>query len=236
MLIPELVLQSTVKSLIDLLQSDWLANSDKTKTILYDLFNKDDNGTLMVLNKFNYFDQARDIFIKNNGESRRLQVVLGYNLERMGLPTVHILLPNESEGDVGIGMGQGYLDPEFDTDSGTYKRNFTNVFNSTYNLMITSDNSSEVVLIYHALKNLFTAVFEHFELMGLRNIKFGGADLQFNNELVPPTVFHRNLSVSFFYESSVNELLTNKIINNFIFTGTIISSENILDSEEASDI
>lgn len=220
MIIPELILQYTIKSIVDLINEDWDSTEKKEDTILYDLFYKDDNGFPMVMNKFNYLDQAKSIFLRSSGDPRKLQVTVGYNIERNGLPTIHILLPQENESDKGIGMGAGYQPDFIDEEEGIFSETFTNVFKSTYNLMITSDNSSEAILIYHALKNVLFSIFEHFELMGLRDPKFGGQDLQFNNDLVPPTVFHRNLLISFFYETTVKSILRQKLIKSLSIVGT----------------
>jgi len=227
MLIPEVILNYTVKTAIEIINLDWESNTDKTKTILYDLLGKDDNGFKLQLNKFNYFEQGQSIFLKSKGESRRLQVTLGYNIERVGLPTIHILLPQENEKEKGLGMGEGYQDYEIDEIEGTYKRNFTNVYDSTYSLMITSDNSSEVSLIYHVLKSVLFCSFEHLEHMGIRDPKFGGQDLQFANDLVPTTVFHKNLTIQMFYETTVNELLSQKLARSLTFEGIIQQQTNI---------
>lgn len=220
MIIPEIILQYTIKSVLDLINDDWDGAVKKEDTILYSMFYKDDNGFPLVMNKFNYLDQAKAIFLRSVGDPRKLQVSVGYNLERSGLPTIHILLPNEVEDQKGIGMGAGYQDDFEDQEQGVWAESFTNVFKSTYNLMITSDNSSEAVLIYHTLKNVLFSVFEHLELMGLRDPKFGGQDLQFNNDLVPPTTFHRNLLLTFFYESTVKSIFNQKFIKNMQFVGT----------------
>lgn len=225
MLIPENIIYYNIRSLLKLIQEDWEENkADTTKTILYDLFNKDDNGLEMKINRFDYLKQAEHIFIQSTKaeSSRGLKVTMGYNLQRAGLPTIHILLPNESKYEVGLGMGEGYQDGVVDPDTGTYKTKFTNVQKATYNLMITSDNSSELVLMYHGLKNLMFATFAAFELRGLRDIEFGGQDVQLDSELMPDTVFHRNLTVSFFYESSVSGLTTEKIIKKLVFCNNVL--------------
>lgn len=220
MLIPENIIYHNLVNTIALLKEDWETNGDKTKTILYDLFYKDDNGIVMSYNRFDYLKQAEHIFVSSQQvtSSRKLMVTMGYNVQRAALPTVHILLPNENKHDVGIGMGQGYQDDVIVDDK--IKTTYTNVSKATYNLMITSDNSSEVVLIYHALKNIMFASFAAYELRGLRDIEFGGQDLQFTNDLVPPEVFHRNLTITFFYESHVRSLNSEDLVKKICFKGT----------------
>ncbi len=218
MLIPENVIYFNLKSLLDLIKHDF-ETEELEKTILYDLLKIDDNGMELKLHRFNYLEQAKSLFVdsQKGTSSRGFKVTMGYNTQRQGLPTVHILLPNESKYEVGIGNGEGYQDQIIDEDNDTVKTRFTNVQRATYNLMITSDNSSEVVLAYHVLKNLMFAAFPAFELRGLRNVEFGGQDVQFNNELMPDTIYHRNLTMTFFYESHVSSLMVEKLVTNLCF-------------------
>jgi hypothetical protein len=215
MLIPEVILHYTVKTILDLIKSDFESQADEKNSVLHEFLFQDDNGMEITMNKFSYYEQGKNLFLKNEDESRKLTVNVGYNTERKGLPTIHILLPSETSGEVGIGMGEGYKQYNIFGDEGEYKRNFTNVFDSNYNMLITSDNSSEVVLIYHVLKNFMFAIFEHFENMGLRQPKISGQDLQLNTDLLPQNVYNRNISVSFFYESTVSEVMRHKLVKMF---------------------
>lgn len=235
MIIPENIIYHNIRSILAYVKKDYEEHTDETKTILYSLFKEDDNGMEMQFNRFNYLEQAKSLFVSSPQatKSRNFLVTMGYNTQRNGLPTIHILLPNESKFEVGIGMGAGYMDDEVCEEENTVKEVFTNVQKATYSLMITSDNSSEVVLMYHALKSMMFATFTAFAHRGLRDLEFGGQDIQFNNELVPPEVFHRNLTLTFFYESSVASFVAEKLVENMLFCGTPLKNE--LDIEEEED-
>jgi len=230
MLIPEIILYHNIKSILDFVKNDYNGNTDKTKTILYKLCRVDDYGLELKFYNFDYYEQAVKLLVTNQGvtNSRKIEISVGYNLNRKGLPSIHILLPSETSGEIGLGMGEGYASQDVvptkevggETIPGTTRTYYTNVSKSTYSILITSDNSSEVVLLYHLLKNLLFACFPAFELRGIRDPKFGGQDLQFSNELVPPEIFHRNLSIDFFYESVVPSFDVNQLISNVVFVGT----------------
>lgn len=230
MLIPEIILYHNIKSILDFVKKDYNDNVDKTKTLIYRLCKVDDYGLELKFYNFDYYEQAVKLLVTNQDvtNSRKIEISVGYNLNRKGLPSIHILLPSETSGEVGLGMGEGYasryvLSPEEvdgDSTTGTTRTYYTNVSKSTYSILITSDNSSEVVLLYHLLKNLLFACFPAFELRGIRDPKFGGQDLQFSNELVPPEIFHRNLSLDFFYESIVSSFDVNQLISGVVFVGT----------------
>ena len=234
MLIPENIIYNNVKSLLALVKEDYEENDDKTKTILHAFLDTDDNDESLDLHRFNYLKQGVGLFVDaaRGTSSRSIHVTMGYNTQRQGLPTIHILLPNESKYEIGIGMGEGYQDSIDDLEEGTRRAVYTNVQKATYNLMLTSDNSSEVVLMYHTLKNLLFSAFPAFALRGIRDLEFGGQDVQFNNELMPDTVFHRNLTMTFFYESHVPALILEKIVGSICFAKGQINDEFEVPLEE----
>lgn len=235
MLVPEVILYHTLNSVIALLKSDYEQYVDKSQTILWGLLKTDDMGMELQMNRFNYYDVGVALFVTNQAPNiaRKLEVSVGYNHLRAGMPTIHIMLPSETKQENGLGNGEGYMDtvqfPEDETitPNTQFKRNFTNVTESNYNLVITSDNSSETVLLYHVLKNTLFAAFEAFEFRGLRDVKFGGQDLQFSNEFMPPDVFHRGISLAFFYESSVNALVREKLVVSIAVDNTPVEDEEI---------
>ena len=68
MLIPEVILYHTVNSIFALVKKDYEDNMAKTTptpelSILYDLFKKDDNGYDLKMNRFDYYEQAKKLFV-----------------------------------------------------------------------------------------------------------------------------------------------------------------------------
>lgn len=209
MLLPEIILQDLVRKLIKVTKADWLdvAVPDKHK-LLTQLFQADDNGNELKVDKFSYLEGAKTIFLPENGQARKLETNFGYNRNRSGLPTIHILLPNESSANNSIGFGE---DVEFDEEevvsglpTGYVIKKYG--YSTTFNFMLSSDNTNEVLIMYYWLRNMLIASSDHLELHGLQNVSFSGQDLALSNELVSPDVFHRNLQLSFIYE---NKIVTN---------------------------
>lgn len=233
MIIPEIILERTLKTIIAIINDDWKQRGVKKpeSTILYDIFGLDDNGHELSYSNFNYLEQAKSILLKDNNYSRKLEVSFGYNQNRANMPTIHILLPNESTEDRSIGFDQD--DDEevgFDNDDEMeYKEVFHHPFSAVYNLMITSDNSNEVILMYNFFKYMLISMFEHIELLGLRKLKFGGQDLQLSNDLnMNPGVFHRNLMLSFTYDNKIKSVDTQTRIHKLIAKGSYMTDTAII--------
>ena len=70
-------------------------------------------------------------------------------------------------------------------------------------MIITSDNSFEVLTMYHVIKAALIANMESLEYYGLRNVKFSGQDLQINDALVPPGIFSRGIGLNLMYEADI---------------------------------
>lgn len=215
-LIPEIALSKILTGLLLLMKVDYQAQVDKTNSILDDLF-KD-----IIFDKFNFYDQAVNLFTKPKDERRRLEISMGYNLNRATMPTIHIILPSEQPKTAPIGGNEGYEPNWLGIDDNGDNINagvFTYENQVTYNLLITSDNVMEVILLYNWLKYMFVSIYPHMELSGFRNLMFGGSDLNFDDSLIPNNAFHRNFNMNFEYEYSARDIAQRKIATGFIIEG-----------------
>ena len=221
-LIPEVALTKILKSLKTLMRIDYAQNTNKDNTILADLF-KD-----IALDKFDFYEQAVFLFNKKKDDRTGLEITMGYNMERSMMPTIHIILPSEQPKVAPIGGNRGY-EQDFlgqDNDNQPYGQEVYTYENIvTYNLLITSGNVLETVLIYNWLKYMFTSIYYHFELAGFRNVQFGGSDLLFDENLMPRNAFHRNFNLQFEYEYSAKDIARTKIATGIIIEQVLLAPD-----------
>lgn len=214
-LIPEMVIYQTLENITKYIRDDLKANSaDLKKSFLYRLLGLDDDGKEMKTNRYNYFVQAVKIF----QNMQNLSVNIGYNFEVAKIISFHIILPSESPAGISIGEDEGYR-TEKDKDGNTQLK-FCQMFQSTYQIMITSDNSNEVNLVYHIYKSLMIALVPHFTLKGLLNPKLSGNDIVFQDDTIPMGIFHKVLNLTFDYELVVPQLLLIGLVKSIQFEGT----------------
>ena len=133
----------------------------------------------------------------------------GYNMERKGIPTIHILSPSENMIELGIGQNKGY--EENDVVGIDEVETYSSTFDSTQSILISSDNQDEVVLIYEMLKTCLTSIVTHFELNGLKNIKISGTPVSFVDNVIPSHIFHQNITLNFKVEVKTNSLIRNRL-------------------------
>ena len=211
MLIPEVILHNIISNFLNIIREDFTTHSSQSVekcTMLYMLFKKDDNGNDITYSggKYNFYTQAKAILLKTNEKQRKLEHFIGYNLERQGAPSIHILLPTENKGRFdSIGLSEGNLKQRTDcTGNHALFNSKSTTHTSVFHLMITSDNSHEVIIIYYFLKAMFTIYSEYVGLSGLLNLNFSGQDITMQQDLAPSNIFHRNLTLQFDYESNID--------------------------------
>jgi len=215
--IPEILLFNIIKAILRTIREDLANNIDEKNTLFYKLF----YGTKFNDINLDFYANAKDIFSRDKSHPRYLDLRMFFNADRAEIPTIHLNLPSESDIGGGIGVDAGYNGTNYDPINKTISQNHTRSFNSVYNIIITSDNSDEVLIIYHALKAFIVSMLDIIDLNGLRNPKLGGADLQINPELIPPHVFIRAISLNCFYELTVPSLIKEKIIDSINIQGKL---------------
>lgn len=199
-IIPENLLFNGITGLLAFVEND-CKTQQKEQQVLYRMLRN------IHFNNVYYYDQAVKLFSRENANPRFLEASIGYNLERASMPHIHILLPSESITTT-IGQDEGYLSPDFNEENQTLYSTHTARADATYNLMITSNNSIEVIMIYHIVRNLLMGIQYQLETIGLYNIQFLGQDLTLDNGMigVPPDTFHRNLGIRFHYDIKIVSL------------------------------
>lgn len=212
-IIPEVIIYQTLESITKYIREDLSRNEeDETKTFLYRLLGVDEDKNPIKMNRYNYFQQAKKIF----QNLQNLTVNIGYNFEVAKLISFHIILPSEQASSIPIGEDEGYRTEEED---GVTQLKFCQMFSSNYQIMITSDNSSEVNLVYHVYKSLLIALVPHLSTRGLLNPKLSGNDIVFQDDAMPMGIFHKVLNLSFEYELVVPQLLIKDLITSVAFEG-----------------
>ena len=220
-LLPEFVIQRTLVTIVKMLRDDLEENKgDETQSLLYKILGVDEQGQALKLNLYDVFKQAKKIV----QTKQNLSVNFGYNQEVANIISMHILLPSE-QGSMTIGADEGYLEDDVFDDDGNkigVQQYYTQTYESTYQIMITSNNSAEVNVVYNILKSMLLMLVPHLELMGLRLPTLSGNDIVMQDDLVPVPIFHKVLNLSFKYEHNVPKLTQERIAKQFYVTMRMI--------------
>lgn len=219
-IMPEITIYNALESVIRYIRKDLSESTEDKNTILFKLLGEDIDGKPMSMNRWNFFKQAKKIF----SDKQNLSVNFGYNFDVAKIISLHIILPSEEAAESAIGQDEGYGD-EID-ENGQIQQYFTQNFRSNYQIMITSNNSSEVLTVYHILKSMLLMIFPHLEIMGLRLNKLSGSDVMFRDEMMPNGIFHKVINLSFNYELKVPQIMRKEIIRGIVVEGHLVGDIN----------
>jgi len=218
LLSPNSILFNTLNSLLIYLKEDWINQSDKEKSFLYQILKE-----IPETGDYNFYEQAETVIVGKGKKDtpRELQIRKAFDPSRLQTPTIHIKLNSDNQAGNGIGHDQGYKEPEFEEERGEYRNTFTKRFKSSYSLLITSQNEAEVDLIYTFIRGFMLSAIDYYHILGLENMMFSGQDL--NQSLdTADRYFIRTLTVSFEYEITTPSIFREKIINNIFFEQTML--------------
>lgn len=209
--LPELVFLEMINALFDTIMIDYKDADYKETTMIYDYWRN------MTMDKTLYFEEVKSIFLN---EINKVRAYIGFNIQRKDLPTVHILISGENKGQAqSISMGyqeDGAMflqdDNAFTLRKDCYKANYE----ATYNLLITAQNQTAVVIIYHTLRALLIASTHEFEAKGISFLGgISGNEFSLDTNLVPPHVFTRTLNVNFMYDVNTVAFQKERFFNIF---------------------
>lgn len=223
-IIPDIILLNTLEAILKLIRVDYESYIDKTKSYLYRIL---ENNT--ILQRYNFYEQAKTVFIGEDDSSRKLDVFMFFNKERSSIPTIHLMLDNEITGENALSISQGFQETIFNDVDSTYREVYSRRFDTEHQILITSNNANEVLLIYHYLRAFLIPIFDHLNASGLENCKLNGRDLNLDQNILP-NVYSRTIGISYSYDVNVQKLFDDVQISSLIFN----SMQSLGDESEST--
>lgn len=208
--IPEIRVHRVISLILESIRDNYKSVNNKKDSFLF-LILKD-----QCVDGYDFFEQAVEVIMRSPSDPKELKVRLFFDAERAALPTIHINLPSENASDDGLGSDEGFNPTVFDDKRSTYQRVFNRSFQANYQVIFTSANSLETVLLYHVIRAAVIAYLPSLEVLGFKKLKLGGGDLILNPNIVPLTVFVRGFSMHFAYEVAAPQLASERFYKEFI--------------------
>lgn len=197
LMLPEQRLKAIIDFFLENINDDYL----------YKLF----GGLTFGDGSYSYFENASALFLKRVDHPRQVDCNMFFNTERQGLPTIHIALNQDYPGE-GNGLG---FDPNEDIfDDETYEVSKSRIYAARYNIICTSDQTFEVLLMYNTLKAFLQGNVELLELNGLQNVRFSGQDLILTDYLMPANIYARGFVIDCLYEFKAPPLMEKQSLAN----------------------
>lgn len=205
--VPEFIMQESFEALLNAIRLEYSEAIDKKTTWLYQTFSTPN------FQRYKFYEQIVDVIItKDQTHPRFVRIDLMHNAKFDKMPSVFISLPSETQqpNGNGIGFDEGYGSYEYykedDDEMELAAPYLTRRFQSNYNVVILSDNSNEVILLYNLFKAIAIGGSGHFNQAGLENYILSGADLTNKDIGAPPTVYTRAFSLNVQYDLKILSL------------------------------
>lgn len=219
LILPEIILLDAYKKALKYIRNNYNDNlADVTKSFLGIIL-----GNSNAIQRYNLLDQSKKVFITTENDPRNLDVNLFFNASRASVPTIHITNPSDTLITNALSISEGYQDPIFDDVEQTFQTVFNRKFRAKYNIVLTSDNTNEILLMYNVIRSITISMMEHLELSGLQNIKISGADINLKSDIIPINVFIKAIGLEFEYDVVALKLdVTDFTLGDFIPVGFIL--------------
>ena len=192
-IIPEVVLYNHLTSLLKTVEQTHhsLKSSGNEERSLLDA-----SWGGLELNGFDFYKEAEAIFTETS-HPRKIKVYQGFNRDRTITPSIHILMPSDEPGEIqALGGQMGEYDTFEDNEVRVESRGYySDSYLASYNFMVASDNSFEVLIIYHTIKKLISATRLFLEDEGFTNLTLSGMEINFDDSFVPPNTYSRILTL-----------------------------------------
>lgn len=208
---PEIRLQRICQSLIRFVVRDLKEKIEEGKeenSYLYLFFhasNKDKNESAL-------YKEAKIIFSRKEEDQKFLKVYPIFDRRRATLPTIHIVIPQDSDNIKFLGDIEGDFCQE--TNSEILQRGFATQFE----LIVTSDNVLEVLIINYVLRGLLLSSIPQLQEIGFINPQFSTQDLNSNSDIMPANVYMKGILMNANYIESVPQINTEaKAIKDILF-------------------
>lgn len=193
-MIPEILIKKIIDSCLSGVREDFRKNPNPDRTLLYSIFGDD------KYDKFSFFNQAKELLITRGVQDKRtVETRLAFDKDRVSLPTFHITVTGSDPVDNSVGF-----DPEIEkADTGEVYLSYARRYRKRLSIIITSENSFEVILLSTFLQSMLISLADLFDVMDLSNMSFSEKDMNLMNQQTPQGVFVRSVDISFDYEVRV---------------------------------
>lgn len=199
--LPEIRLKKIVDSLFGYLRTDLtqnIQNGTENMSYLYLLFHEDAQDTNASVN----YEEAKNIFLRKEDNPRYLKVRPAFDRQRAAMPTIHIVIPQDSESMLQIGDLQG----ELYEDDYSLTEKLERGYQTQFNLIASSDNINEVLLINYILRALLVGSIPQLQVVGFINPQFAVQDLNVNQELFPVNAYMKGILMTATYTETIPQV------------------------------
>lgn len=187
------------------------------ESFLYRCIDSDD-----VIEEISYRELAEELFTRDSMNSRKASVELMFSADKAMLPQIAIREPAKNKGQTdGIG---GIGDEIYLNEDGSFNEERRKSFTSQFELLITSPNRHEVIIMEEVLLGLFIGAQDTLALANpFYSFNFTIKELMINNQTYAEQLFVKSIGINTSYDRSYPNLSDNSVLTKILFEHQILS-------------
>lgn len=148
-------IKKIVDALITYVREDYNNKTNKEESFLYRLLGDNTEGA------YNFYTQSLEIFLRDDLKARKIQTSLMFNKNTNGNPHIHVREASRSKGSFNtIGGIQGDI---YSFDDGSIGEQYRDTKKGLYEVLITSTNPLDTILISEVIYTLMYGAYETFQ-------------------------------------------------------------------------
>ena len=220
MIFPEIEIDKILRGLLQYIVDDYNNSSFEEDSFLYQIFKDANFG-----DTYNIFEQAKELFLRETKSPDKIAINLMLPREVSPVPSIHIVIPSEAEGvynTLGYGVGNANNIERQDNKVQSF---LERTFKSDYQLVITSTNNIEAIIMYRTVLAGLIAIKDSFLHAGFDLQNITGADLVLNQNTAP-NLYGKTINLSLDYTVSVPSVVLADNITNIVFLKADIVGPN----------
>jgi len=219
-LIKIIKVKQIVDALIKYVRDDYNNTVDKTETFLYRLLGDNTEGD------YNFYEQAKEIFLRDDLKARKIRTSLMFNKNTNGAPHIHVRESSRVKGNFNtIGGIQG---EQFIYEDGSFSEQYRDTKRGTYEVLITSMNALDTILIAEVVYTLMYGAYETFQ-NEFSTFDFSLKELVFQNSNMAEQLFVKAITLDTQQENVIPSIITNEVLDKVNFLVSSINGENTVE-------
>lgn len=195
-------IKKIVEACLEYVQTDFESKTDEKDSFLYKVLGDTQDGS------FNYYEQAKNIFLRKETNPNNIKVALEYPKDKTGLPAYIIREPGKTGGIANsIGKIESFM-------GGVPMYRDTRQYG--LEIMCFSVNMNESILMSEILYALLLGSWDTLASQFLK-IEFSMKELMMENHLMPTPIFIRSIGLELSSEEIAPGLVDTTLLGKILF-------------------
>lgn len=229
-LVPEFTIEKILQQIVKYIRKDYndqmADHGQEELTYLYLLTHN------IGYQRLNMFTQAKKIFLTDptdQDDNKRIRIYLSFPQKIESSVAVCVSHSGEQHGQNVLSVDEDHYERENvyepadpDAEPNYWRKSYSRRYNTTYNIIITGDNTNETLITFLIFKAVLISLegTGHLNAFGFQNLKISSNDMQIKSE-VAKILWAKTLNLSFEYEFRVPDVERQIFINGAIFMGVM---------------